>query len=354
MLTTIRGARAALTALGRRRQLSTASRRIHAPSTAELSAALDAQASYAAATGRSVISVSGGDASAFLQGMQCNDMARASEGGMFTGFLTPQGRTVADAFVYTVADGFLVEVDERVSARILKALQFYRLRAKVAIRDMSAEYAVWSVWGPSTPTITATGAAAGAEDRRAPQMGQRLVMPVDRQPSLPVQFEERSGCEAKMRRILKGVAEGADDFVSGVAVPLECNLDYMGGVHFDKGCYVGQELTIRTHHRGIVRKRLMPLLLGPMTSPACADLDAPLADFSVDGHVACVRADDAPRPRRPQAPGRIGSVAGNAALALLRLDDVASYEKGDVSFEAVAADGSRISAAPWMPAWWPQ
>ncbi|KAJ2826156.1 ccr4 associated factor [Coemansia furcata] len=274
-------------------------------------------------------------------------MARTSDGGMFTGFLAPQGRMVADAFVYTVADGFLVEVDKRVSERVLKALQFYRLRAKVAIRDMSAEHTVWSVWGPDTLSIGATGAAAGTEDRRAPQMGQRLVMPVDRTPSLPAQFEERSHCEAKMRRILKGVAEGVDDFVPGVAVPLECNLDYMGGVHFSKGCYVGQELTIRTHHRGIVRKRLLPLLLGPATSPVCADLDASLIDPTADGHVTCVRADDAPRPRRPQAPGRLGSMAGNAALALLRLDDVAAYKDGDVTFEVEAADGSRISAAPW-------
>ncbi|KAJ2818775.1 ccr4 associated factor [Coemansia sp. 'formosensis'] len=354
MLTTVRGARTILSALGRRRQFSTPSSRIHAPSTAELCSVLDAQASYAAVAGRSVISVTGADASTFLQGMQCNDMARASDGGMFTGFLAPQGRMVADAFVYTVADGFLVEVDKRVSERVLKALQFYRLRAKVAIRDMSAEHTIWSVWGPATPGIAAAGAAAGTEDRRAPQMGQRLVMPVDRKPLLPARFEERSHCEAKMRRILKGVAEGADDFVPGVAVPLECNLDYMGGVHFSKGCYVGQELTIRTHHRGIVRKRLLPLLLGPATSPVCADLDASLIDPTADGHVTCVRADDAPRPRRPQAPGRLGSMAGNAALALLRLDDVAAYENGDVTFEVEAADGSRISAAPWVPTWWPQ
>ncbi|KAJ2450718.1 ccr4 associated factor [Coemansia sp. RSA 2424] len=355
MLTAIRGARATLTALGRRRHLTTASSRIQAANTAELSTALDARASYAALAGRSVISVAGVDALAFLQGMQCNDMARALGGGMFTGFLAPQGRMVADAFLYAAAnDSFLVEVDARVSERVLKALQFYRLRAKVVIRDASAEHAIWSVWGPDTPSISEAGAAAGAVDSRAPQMGLRLVMSADRSPSLPAHFDERSGGEAQLRRILKGVAEGADDFLPSVAVPLECNLDYMGGVHFSKGCYVGQELTIRTHHRGVVRKRLVPLLLGPMTSPLCADIDASPMGVAPSADVVCVRADDAPRPRRALAPGRLGSVAGNAALALLRIDDVASYQVGAVSFEAVAADGSRVLAMPWIPAWWPQ
>ena len=47
--------------------------------------------------------------------------------------------------------------------------------------------------------------------------------------------------------------------LSGEAIPLEYNLAGLNAINFDKGCYVGQELVARTHHRGIIRKRLMPL-----------------------------------------------------------------------------------------------
>ncbi|KAJ2471977.1 ccr4 associated factor [Coemansia sp. RSA 2322] len=301
------------------------------PSAAPL-AALDAQASYAPVAGRAVISVAGADAEAFLQGMQCNDMARAAEGGMFTGFLTPQGRMLADAFVYAAGDGgFLVEVDARVSERVMRTLQFYRLRSRVAIRDASLEYAAWAAWGPGGEDVAwaAAGADAGLADRRAPGMGVRLLVAGGRAPSLPAAFGERADADARLRRILRGVGEGADDFVPGVAVPLECNVDLMGGVHFSKGCYVGQELTIRTHHRGAVRKRLVPLLLAH-SAPL-----PPMAD------VECLRPDDPPR--RKRAPGRLGSVAGNAALALLRLEDVALFSAARASFAAVATDGSRMA-----------
>ncbi|KAJ2710998.1 ccr4 associated factor [Coemansia spiralis] len=372
--------------------------------TAELETALDGTDQFAAVEGRAVLEVSGADATEFLQGMQCNDMAHIALGGsgMVTGFLAPQGRMVADAFVYPRNVGlnfphprYLVEVDARAKARMMQILGFYRLRARVDIRDATDEYVVWSVWGPRSAALVGGERVLGhvprgalvlrdgvptvgdvwMADGRAPGMGLRLL--VDRSDGslrLPEGFEQRSTAEYRLRRILKGVAEGADDFVAGVAVPLECNMDYMHGVHFGKGCYVGQELTIRTHHRGVVRKRIVPVLLtttgGPgvdgTRNPLCVDrswaLDMPPQVEIARAAVASAAAGGAEpgvRTRRVP-PGRLGSTAGNAALALMRLELVEQYVAqqggsggGGIAFEAASADGQRVFVSPWSPSWWP-
>ena len=58
-----------------------------------------------------------------------------------------------------------------------------------------------------------------------------------------------------------GVAEGGEDLPTGKCFPMEYNLDYLKGVSFHKGCYIGQELTARTHHTGVIRKRILPISL---------------------------------------------------------------------------------------------
>ncbi|KAL9108419.1 MAG: hypothetical protein Q9187_008294, partial [Circinaria calcarea] len=54
---------------------------------------------------------------------------------------------------------------------------------------------------------------------------------------------------------------GQGEITRESALPLESCMDYMLGIDFRKGCYVGQELTIRTHHTGVVRKRILPVIL---------------------------------------------------------------------------------------------
>ncbi len=62
-------------------------------------------------------------------------------------------------------------------------------------------------------------------------------------------------------RLALGVAEGTDEVPLGACFPLEYNLDYLNGVSFSKGCYLGQELTARSFHTGVIRKRVMPISL---------------------------------------------------------------------------------------------
>jgi folate-binding protein YgfZ len=60
-------------------------------------------------------------------------------------------------------------------------------------------------------------------------------------------------------RIENGVAEGSTEIPKGEAIPLEYNFAGLNAISFEKGCYIGQELIARTHHRGVIRKRLIPL-----------------------------------------------------------------------------------------------
>ncbi|KAJ1943848.1 ccr4 associated factor, partial [Linderina pennispora] len=129
---------------------------------ADFETVLDRTDGYAQISGRAVIEVAGTDASEFLQGIQCNHMPTIDQGGpgMLTGFLAPQGRVIADAFVYPRNAGvnfphpvFLVEVDAAAKDRLLKIMRFYKLRAQITIRDATDEYAAWSVWGPGSQAL---------------------------------------------------------------------------------------------------------------------------------------------------------------------------------------------------------
>jgi folate-binding protein YgfZ len=252
---------------------------------------------------RGVVKVSGVDARDFLNGLVTTDVAPLRPGlGRFGALLTPQGKIVVD-FMITEAPsghggGFLIDCPRALAQGLSDKLGFYKLRAKVAVENLSDSLGVLAAWD-GDPAITPDLAFA---DPRNAALGWRIVVPAEFAQKVAdligADLVDASAYEA--HRIASGVPRGGLDFMYGDAFPHETNMDRLHGVDFDKGCYVGQEVVSRMQHRGTARTRTVRVILeGPSPEPGTAIL-----------------AGDKPV-------GTIGSTAGRNGLALIRIDRAA-------------------------------
>ena len=253
---------------------------------------------------RRVLRVAGEDALKLLQGLVTNDVRGLAAPGappVYAAVLAANGRVAHDAFFHReMGEGpsggaLLVDLPAATFEDAVKLLTKMRLRARVTLDDAGEDLAVVAVGGEEEPGVrsksdeassrrdaTSTSAPASSllaflpPDPRLNSLGLRGVLPNAVAEALIEggvemarthgRYGERDAdgdvssrvSEAAAHRRLRyalGVAEGAE--LVGL-LPLECNLAGLNAVSFEKGCYVGQELTARTHHRGVVRKRIVP------------------------------------------------------------------------------------------------
>ena len=232
---------------------------------------------YARLTTRRLISLRGHDAPRFLQGLTTQNISSADSPashsrfqGFYSAFLNASGRVLYDVFIYPDSrsgeqndPAFLIDVDTREVQSLARHLKRYKLRAKVRVEIVDdGEAQVWQAWddtGPIKFPPNVDHVWTVCEDRRAEVMGTRLIASGDRK--LEVDADQVDVGTYEVRRMLHGIAEGQSEIIKESALPLECNMDYLNGIDFRKGCYVGQELTIRTRHTGVVRKRILPVQL---------------------------------------------------------------------------------------------
>jgi folate-binding protein YgfZ len=252
---------------------------------------------------RGVVKVSGIDARDFLNGLVTTDVALLRPGlGRFGALLTPQGKITVD-FLITEAPsghggGFLIDCPRALAQGLADKLGFYKLRAKVAVENLSDSLGVLAAWD-GEPTMKPDLAFA---DPRAAALGWRILVAEElaqkAADAIGAELVDKSAYDA--RRIASGVPRGGLDFMYGDAFPHETNMDRLHGVDFDKGCYVGQEVVSRMQHRGTARTRIVRVILeGPSPEPGAA-----------------VLAGDKPV-------GTMGSTAGHNGLALIRVDRAA-------------------------------
>jgi folate-binding protein YgfZ len=203
-----------------------------------------------------VVEVTGQDRVAFLQGLVSNDVTQAAPGqSVWAALLTPQGKWLADFFVHSDGQRLLLDCAVEQAGLIVTTLSRFRLRAKVALRDASADFAVHAAWGEQPPY-----GVIAARDPRLPEAGWRVLAPALLSGALDAAEYER-------HRFLLGLPEPAD-MEAQKSVLLEGGFDELHGVSWSKGCYMGQELTARTKYRGLLKKRLFPVLVtGPLPAP---------------------------------------------------------------------------------------
>lgn len=288
-------------------------------------------AAFAPLKSRRLISLHGVDAPKYLQGLISANVPKSStepRPAFYSAFLNAAGRVLHDVFIYPTQNlegwrniapeserdgGFLIEVDADQVDSLYKQLKRYKLRAKVAFRVIDeGELMAWSAWGEQPP-----GTEMAFADDRVPggRMGLRILKPGDARPSLDL--KEAPSEAYHLRRILLGVPEGQTEIIKEAALPQESNIDFMGGIDFRKGCYVGQELTIRTHHTGVVRKRILPVQLYDMQDKQPEDL---MYNEESDLMIPPPGANISRVEKKGRSAGKWLGGVGNVGLALCRLE----------------------------------
>ena len=242
--------------------------------------------------------------------------------GRWFALLSPQGKVQVEGLV-TEADGaFWFDVETRLVADFIKKMKLYRLRAKVEIKHRP-ELSVW--WSPDGDAPQ--DALFAYRDERAPALGTRYVVP--RRPEPPQADEDDPMTAYNAARIAAGVTEFGADFGVNEVFPHDIGMDFLGGVDFRKGCYIGQEVVSRMQHRGTARRR--PVLVAGVPEGAAAgapvmvgEREAGIVGGEVEGRaVAILRLD--------RVTGEVPTIGGLPVE--LSLPAWASYHFGDAPAE---------------------
>jgi folate-binding protein YgfZ len=301
------------------------------------------QPSYTILEHRAVLMLAGPDVRSFLQGIVSNDVERVStERALWNAFLTPQGKFLYEFFLVErpgAEEGatlFWLECEAERRTDLMRRLKMYKLRAKVELSDTGEELAVAVLFGPGVSealglatgklgrALDFAGGVAFLDPRLAGLGGRALLPRAGAEAALQAAGFAEAGLEAyDGLRIGLGVPDGSRDLEVEKSLLLESGFDELNGLDWDKGCYMGQELTARTRYRGLTKKRLLPVEIdGPVPEPGTV-----------------VRSGE-------REAGVLRSTADGWGLALLRLEhlgeEAAPLTAGEARLTVVKPDWARF------------
>jgi len=214
---------------------------------------------------RGILSLTGEDTSAFLQGLITQDMQKLSaERSLYGALLSPQGKYLFEFIMMVRGDSVLLDTEKARVEDFIKRLSLYKLRSKVTIAPENPS--VFALWGENVHQVAGLPSEHGAtlvrgnvilvSDPRHAELGVRCIGTI---PDCEAYLKNISAAQSngyEQLRLTVGIPEGSKDFIIDRSLPMEYGFEPLHGVDFNKGCYVGQEVMARSKHRATLRKSL--------------------------------------------------------------------------------------------------
>jgi mRNA-decapping enzyme subunit 2 len=284
-----------------------------------------------------------------------------------------------DVFIYPPskanAEEWFIEVDSNSATDLMKHLRKHKLRSKFQLTKVEpGQKGVFFGWPGTVEDVEVDGrlndtGRTGGKDPR-PGIGTRWLDETGGKSSFVKHLENNGVSEATLdqytvHRMTNGFAEGQAEIITSSALPQESNIDLFGGIDFFKGCYLGQELTIRTHHTGVVRKRILPVQLYTADNKPEAGQSLPEynSKFSLNLPPSESNISKLNTRGRGRSSGKWLTGIGNIGLALCRLEmmtdiqltaDRTNYDPSEeykVVWEVEGQDQQEVMLKPFVPKW---
>ena len=206
-----------------------------------------------------IVSVKGEDAAAFLNDLLTAQIAKLDlQTARMACLLSPQGRILFDMMVIrrSETESFLLTESAQAEA-LAKRLTLYRLRRKLEI-SLRTDFLAGHIIADDKLASQPVGNHNDKfwRDERHDQLGYLCLLEEE---AIASQLDICDDADWQARRIAFGIPQTATDLTPNRALMLEAGLDSLHAVDFKKGCYIGQEVTARTHYRGLVKRRILPV-----------------------------------------------------------------------------------------------
>ncbi len=204
---------------------------------------------------RSILEISGVDRVSFLQGLVSNDVTKASPTQLiYAAMLNATGRFLYDFFIFDDGEKLLLDCLSSRRDEIFKKLNFYKLKSQVKLEKNDVMKIYFSDKKISDENIFQF------DDPRLKNFGVRIYAE-----KLDKSTASEDSTKYNFHRITKKIAEGEQDLTYEKSIIAEFNFDDLNAVDYKKGCYIGQELTARTHYMGQVRKKVFHIKINPLS-----------------------------------------------------------------------------------------